>query len=130
MGGYYGSRTAAFEPRLKAVGVVGGPYDFARMPELVRAKFMHASQILSADVAREYAARFTLDGLMDRIKQPYLVMHGQHDAVMPWQEAEQRSKMAPRGEFLLFPDGNTACHSVNHQLRPYLADWIKEKLEA
>ncbi len=128
MGGYYASRTAAFEPRVKAVGVVGGPYQFARMPELVRAKFMHASQIVNEEGAREYAARFTLEGLMEKIEQPYLVMHGQHDAVMPWQEAAQRSKMAPRGEFLLFPEGNTACHSANHKLRPHLADWIKEKL--
>jgi pimeloyl-ACP methyl ester carboxylesterase len=66
--------------------------------------------------------------VLDRIQQPYLIMHGKHDAVMPWQEAQQRAGLARRGEFHLFENGNTACHSVSHLLRPLLADWMATRL--
>lgn len=128
MGGYYASRAAAFEPRIQAVGVVGGPYQFPRMPRLVKEKFMYSAQISDEHRAAEFAARFALDGVVQRIWQPYLVVHGAHDAVMSWEDAEQRAGLAPRGEFRLYPEGNTVCHSVNHRLRPFLADWLKAKL--
>jgi dipeptidyl aminopeptidase/acylaminoacyl peptidase len=128
MGGYYASRAAAFEPRIQAAGVVGGPYQFERMPALVRAKFMFSAQISDEASAARFASTFTLDGVVQQIRQPYMVVHGQHDAVMPWQDAEQRAKQAPRGEFRLYPDGNTVCQSVTHRLRPFLADWLKAKL--
>lgn len=130
MGGYYASRTAAFEPRIAAAGVVGGPYQFPRMPPLVQAKFMHSAHLTDFEEARALAERFTLDGVITRIKQPYLVVHGQFDAVMPWQEAEERARQAPRGEFRLEPEGNTVCHTVSHTLRPFIADWLREKIGA
>lgn len=128
MGGYYASRAAAFEPRVAAVAVVGGPYQFSRMPRLVKEKFMHSAQISDEQAAERFAAGFTLDGIAQRIQQPYLVIHGQHDAIMAWQDAERRATEAPRGEFRLYPDGNTVCHSVNHLLRPFLADWLRDRL--
>jgi 2,6-dihydroxypseudooxynicotine hydrolase len=127
MGGYYASRAAAFEPRITAVGVVGGPYAFRRMPRPVKEKFMYSAQISDENAAERFAARFTLDGVIPRIQQPYLVMHGQHDAGMAWQDAERRAGEAPHGEFRLYPDGNTACHSVSHKLRPFLADWFRDR---
>jgi pimeloyl-ACP methyl ester carboxylesterase len=98
------------------------------MPALVREKFMFSAQISDESSAARFASGFTLDGVVLRIQQPYLVVHGQHDAVMPWQDAEQRAKQAPRGEFRLYPDGNTVCQSVTNRVRPFLAEWLKAKL--
>jgi pimeloyl-ACP methyl ester carboxylesterase len=128
MGGYYAARTAAFEPRIRAVGVVGGAYQFPRMPPAVRAKFTYDAHLGTEEEVRHFAEQFTLDGVASRITQPYLVIHGQHDAVMTPEEAEQAARQAPRGEFRLYEDGNTVCHTVGHLLRPFLADWIKDKL--
>ena len=128
MGGYYASRTAAFEPRIAAAGVVGGPYQFARMPKLTKEKFMFSAHISDEREAERFASRFTLEGVVERVQQPYLIMHGRHDAVMAWQDAEERARLAPRGEFRLFDRGNTACHSVSHLLRPFLADWMATRL--
>lgn len=130
LGGYYASRTAAFEPRIRAVGVVGGPYKFPRMPQATREKFMHAAHIDDDETARQFAAKFTLEGVASEIKQPFLVLHGKLDTIMSWEEAERIAKEAPSGEFLLYPDGNTVCHTVSHKFKPYLADWIKEKIGA
>jgi hypothetical protein len=64
---------------------------------------------------------------MGRVWQPLLVIHGQRDAIMTWQDAERTALSAPRGEFLLYPEGNTACFTMAERYRPYLADWIAEK---
>ena len=128
MGGYYASRAGAFEPRLRAIGVVGGPYRFERMPPLVRQKFIFSAGAASDDEAAALAARFNLEGVTERLVQPYLVIHGAHDAVMPPAEAERAARAAPRGEFLLYADGNTACQSVGHLFRPRLADWFRRHL--
>ena len=128
MGGYYAARTAAFEPRIKAVGVVGGAYQYPRMPRTVRDKFRYDAHLQTEDEVRQFAEWFTLDGVAPRIRQPFLVIHGQHDAVMSPEEAEQTARQAPRGEFRLYPEGNTVCHTVGHLLRPFLADWIKARL--
>ncbi len=127
MGGYYALRTAAFDPRITAVGVVGGAYEFDRMPEVVRRKFMHGAQLDDLDEARRYAAGFTLEGVMGRVRQPVLVIHGRHDAVMSPEVAERTALAAPRGEFVLYPEGNTVCFTVAERYRPLLADWIAER---
>ena len=33
-------------------------------------------------------------------------------------------------KFRLEPEGNTVCHTVSHRLRPFLADWLAEKIGA
>ena len=128
VGGYYASRAAAFEPRIGAVGVVGGPYQFARMPPLVRAKFLFSARVQTEAAAEALAAQFTLDGVAAQIRQPYLVIHGGRDAVMEPSEMERHAHAAPRGEFHLYPDGSTACQSVSHLFRPLLADWFAQQL--
>lgn len=128
LGGYYAARSAAFEPRVTVVGVVGGAYQFPRMPEIIRRKFMHSAHLDDVEAAGAFAARFSLEGVTVRIRQPYLVVHGQLDAIMKPEEARRSTIEAERGEFLLYPEGNTVCQSVSHLFKPYLADWMSEKL--
>ena len=129
MGGYFATRVAAFEPRITAAGVIGGAYRFSRMPEIIKQKFMFSSRIDVEEEAESYADTFTTEGIMERVLQPYLVIHGARDAVMPPEQARRAADQAPRGEFFLYPDGNTACQSVNHKLRPFLADWFGARLD-
>ena len=130
LGNYYAARAAAFEPRIKAVGVIGGPYTFKPGGERTLRKFMHSARIDDEATAREYAKVFTLAGVTARIAQPYLVIHGRLDHSFPWQDAERKAKEAPRGELVVFPDGGGVCYSVDYKAKPLLADWMREKLSA
>ncbi len=128
LGAYYAARAAAMDRRICAVAMLGGPYTLMLRSAITAAKFMHEARISDEAEARAYAARFTLEGIARRIAQPLLVVHGQVDAIMPWEEAERIANEAPRGEFLLYPDGNTACNSVDHRAKPDVADWLIEKV--
>jgi pimeloyl-ACP methyl ester carboxylesterase len=130
LGGYYAARTASAEGRIRAVSMIGSPYTLVLRSPQTREKFMHAAQIGNEEDAHRYAARFTLEGLLHTVKQPLLVIHGRQDTVMPWEDAQRMANEAPNGELRLYPDGGTACHTVHHLYKPYLADWMKEKLGA
>lgn len=89
---------------------------------------MYSAQVADAGAAESYAEGFTLEGVSERVAQPLLVIHGRHDAVLAWEDALRSARRAPRGEFKLYDDGNTVCSSVSALYRPYLADWIRERL--
>jgi pimeloyl-ACP methyl ester carboxylesterase len=89
---------------------------------------MDAARITNDAEARDFAARFTLDGIVSRIAQPLLVAHGQVDSIMPWADAKRIADEAPRGELLLYPDGNTALNAIDHRSKPDVADWLAEKV--
>ena len=130
LGGYYATRSAAFEPRIKAVGVIGGPYTLTLRGEHTVRKFMHSAGLADEAEARRHAARFTLEGVVSKVRQPYLVQHGKLDAGMPWEDAARKAQEAPRGELVLYPEGKTACYTVDQIAKPYLADWMNDRLRA
>ena len=39
-----------------------------------------------------------------------------------------RSREAHLAELVIYPNGGVGCHTVSHLARPYLADWISDKL--
>ena len=61
LGGYYAPRAAAFEPRLRAVAGISGPYDFGEtwegLPPLTREAFIVKSGARDEAEGRERAAR-------------------------------------------------------------------------
>ena len=67
LGGYYVARSAAFEPRLRAVAGISGPYDMAAewdaMPGLTREAFVHHSGAGDLQEGRRRAAELTLAGV-------------------------------------------------------------------
>jgi len=132
LGGYYAPPAAAFEPRLKAVAAIGGPYDFgwlwSDLPAITRETFTHHSGATSDDDARARARRLTLDGVLSRVKQPLLVVFGRLDRLIPWQDAERVAAEAPRAELVMYPEGNHVCNNIPYKYRPLVADWMKERL--
>ena len=128
LGNYYAARAAASDPRIKAVAVIGGPYTLEARGERSLRKLMHSARLTDDDAARAFASRFTLAGVTERIAQPYLVVHGGKDRSFPWQDAERKAREAKRGEFVLYPEGGTACYTVDNVAKPFVADWLREKL--
>jgi len=132
MGGYYAPRAAAFEPRLKAVAGVSGPYDMSanwdNLPSLTRETLQHHTGAGSPEEARERAAALSLAGVAEHIAQPCLVITGRHDRLIPWADTKRIADAAPEGEWVLFDDGNHVCNNIPYKYRPLVGDWMRAKL--
>jgi 2,6-dihydroxypseudooxynicotine hydrolase len=132
LGGYYVVRAAAFEPRLKAVAGVSGPYDMAAqwesMPPLTRETFTHHSGASGEADAREQAATLSLAGVAERVAQPCLVVTGKRDRIVPWEQTKRIADEAPHSEWVLYDDGTHVCNNIPYRYRPLVADWMRDRL--
>jgi dienelactone hydrolase len=132
LGGYYAPRVLAFEPRIKAGVGLSGPYKFSdiwdTVPPQTRETFVAKSFAKDDEEGRAKAAELDLNGVAERIQQPYLAITGKLDRLIPWEQTERAAREAPRGEFLLHEDGNHGCANVPYKTRPVAADWLREQL--
>lgn len=136
LGGYYVARAAAYEPRLKCAVPIAGPYAFAgefdELPPISQQAFQVRSHSPTLAVARERAARLTLDGVAQRITLPFLIIFGRQDRLIPWQQAERlHREVASRDKHLvMYEDGNHVCNNLPYAYRPLVADWVGQRLAA
>jgi pimeloyl-ACP methyl ester carboxylesterase len=132
LGGYYVVRAAAFEPRLKAVAGVSGPYDMSarwdELPGLTREAFTHHSGASDDADARNRAAKLSLAGVAERVAQPCLVVTGRLDRIVPWEQTQRIAEETPRGEWVLYDDGTHVCNNIPFKYRPLVADWMRDQL--
>jgi 2,6-dihydroxypseudooxynicotine hydrolase len=134
LGGYYAARAAAFEPRIRAVVVSGGPYDFGALirgrPPHSLATFVYGCGAGSSEEAYAFAGRMTLAGVAERITQPMVVVFGKRDRLVPWQQAAQVAREAPNAQLWMFDEGNHVCMNITYRWRPQAADWLAGQLRA
>ncbi len=132
LGGYYVVRTAAFEPRIRALAAISGPYDFAAgwdtMPELTRETVRHHTGATDDAQARERAQALTLRGVAERVTQPCLVVTGRRDRVIGWEETRRIADAVPGAEWVLYDDGTHVCNNIPYKYRPLVADWMRARL--
>jgi 2,6-dihydroxypseudooxynicotine hydrolase len=132
LGGYYAPRAAAFEPRIRAVVGLSGPYCFGEaweaLPPMTRETFALKSRATTDEEARERAMALDLSGVCERIEVPALYVTGKLDRLIPWQQTERQAQQTPGGEFLCYPDGNHGCSNKPYRARPAMADWMRERL--
>lgn len=92
-GGYYAPRAAAFEPRVKAVAAWCGTWsiltDFYEFYPPLQKQLQWLSGSKDDAEAREKLAKFTLDGVADKLKIPVYVMHGTADIIMDIKGADR-----------------------------------------
>jgi 2,6-dihydroxypseudooxynicotine hydrolase len=133
MGGFLALRAAGFEPRLRAAISSGGFYDFRDYrywPISTQLNVMEDLMLDSLSTAREYMEQnCTLDGVVERIEGPYLVIHGARDDLLGVEEGRQMAE-GPHGEFVNFEDGFHTCTNYNAELVTLMCDWMAEKLDA
>jgi pimeloyl-ACP methyl ester carboxylesterase len=133
LGGYYAPRAAAFEPRIRAVAAVSGPYEFGAqwgdLPSLTRDAFIVKSGARDEREGRERAHALSLRGIASGIAQPALFVTGALDRIVPWQQTERAAREAPNGAFVLFEHGSHVCSNVPYLYRPLVADWMAEQLK-
>ncbi len=149
MGGYYAPRIAAFEKRYAACVAWGAHYDYHAV-WLKRRKHMEAGGKNTSssmfqlpwvmgtsdmDSAMEKIKAFTLEGVADRIECPILIVHGEHDTIVPveWayklNDAVTRAKKKTFKVFTVADGGSEHCHGDNRIVGSnYVADWVADNL--
>lgn len=133
LGGYYAPRAAAFEKRIKAVIANAGGYNmdshFNLLPQLTRDAFIYRTGSKSESEARAKLQAFDLQGVMQRITAPLLVIMGSRDRLIPPADAARMVEEAgDNAELWLFEDGNHVNNNIVYKHRPQQADWMREKL--
>ncbi len=133
MGGFLALRAAAHEPRLRAAISSGGFFDFRDYrywPISTQLNVMEDMMLESLAAARDHVERnCTLDGVVERIEVPYLVIHGARDELLGVEEGRQMAG-GPLGEFVNFEDGFHTCTNYNAELVTLMCDWMATKLRA
>lgn len=133
LAGYYAPRAACFEHRLAAVVGNCGPYDWAEcwdlIPQVTREAFEHYSGASDADEARRLAAGLTLDGIAHQITTPLLIVHGDRDPLVPWEQGKRIADEASGpSEFVLVEDGNHVVNNFPYETGPVIREWVGRQL--
>jgi pimeloyl-ACP methyl ester carboxylesterase len=132
LGGYYAPRAAAFEPRVRAVAGISGPFCFGDMwsdlPPMTRQTFVVKSGARDDDEGRRLAGTLDLEGVCRRITVPALYVTGKLDRLIPWQQTERQAEETPHGTFVNYPDGNHGVSNMPYRARPFVADWMADQL--
>lgn len=132
LGGYYAPRVAAFERRVKAAVGVSGPYNLSeywdQRPQMTRDTFQHLSGAATEAEAKEKASKLDLSGVAERIEQPLLIITGDKDRLVPWQETKRIADEAQNSTWRLYEGGNHVVNNMPYQHKTFVADWLREQL--
>jgi len=150
LGGYYAPRAAAFEQRYACCLAWGAQWDYQKIwrdrfdrlaqadtPSLSVAA-QHISWVLNANSQDDVLGRlapFKLDGVVQRITCPFLMLHGEGDEQIPLQEAQKcfaavGSKNKTMKIFTREEGGYHHCQIDNQSIcSAYMWDWLEQILE-
>ena len=148
LGGYYGPRATAFEPRLRYSVAWGANYDWGQV-QLRRLQnegdrpvphyWEHVRWVWGAatmDEFLEIAPKVTLRGIMGRVEVPFLVVHGARDRQIPVEYAHNFFDdlvNSPKRELKIFTDreGGVEHCSIDNMpiVRDFICDWIDETVQ-
>jgi len=145
LGGYYAPRAVACEPRFALGAVWGANHNWgevqlrrlAREGDLpVPHYWEHVRWVWGAQNMEEFmqiASHVHLNGILDRVRVPFLVTHGSRDRQIPVAYAQQTYDQlvnSPRRELKLFDERTSGVEHVSVDNmsygRSYIADWIAE----
>ena len=145
LGGYFAPRAAAFEPRFALCAVLGANHDWGEMQKRRRARegenpvphyWDHVLWVFGftdIDSFMTWAPSMCLDGVVERIRVPFLVTHGAGDRQIPVSYAQRSYDQAVNSrlrELRIFTAEDFAvehCEADNGTVGcDYIADWTAE----
>lgn len=147
LGGYYAPRAAAFEPRFAACIAWGAQWDYhavwkERLDRIARGETLslsvpweHLLWIFAAKTNEEALERlesFRLDGVVQRVACPFLLVHGEGDAQIPLATAQKcfDAVGSTQKTFKIFTreeGGYHHCQSDNVSIgTAYMWDWLED----
>jgi 2,6-dihydroxypseudooxynicotine hydrolase len=134
MGAIYGPRAAAHDKRIKALVGLAGPYNLGEcwdaLNPLTRGGYIFYTKSADEPEARRKAYTLNLEGVLDKVTQPLLVIHGAKDRLFPPGQAERIAREARNATLVIYPDGNHVCNNISYKYRPMMADWMSEQLNS
>ena len=133
LGGYYVVRAAAFEPRIKAIISLAGPYavDITNLSSLSAGAFILRTHSTSLEEAAPRAAKLDLTGVAEHVSVPAYVMGGSRDNIVPPEAAAQMAdEISGPVTFNMIEGGNHVSSNKTYLYRPQSADWMAEHLGA
>lgn len=147
LGGYYCPRAVAFEPRFACGVVWGANHDWRDVQKKRLAKegnlpvphyWAHVRWVWGAKDNDEFlriAEDVHLDGILDRIRVPFLVTHGEKDSQIPLQWAHRTYEQlvnSPKRALKVFTEREGGCQhsSFDNSINAghFIADWVAEAL--
>ncbi|WP_317929556.1 alpha/beta hydrolase family protein [Halioxenophilus sp. WMMB6] len=147
LGGYYCPRAVAFEPRFACGVVWGANHDWRDVQKRRLEKegnfpvphyWKHVCWVWGAkdmDDFFEIAEKVHLDGVVEKIKVPFLVTHGEKDSQIPLKWAHRTYEQlinSPKRELKIFTEreGGVQHSSFDNSVNAghYIADWVAEQL--
>jgi dienelactone hydrolase len=145
-GGYHAPRICAFEKRYAACVAFGAMhasvYEFVKGhnptdPRASTASNFQFRWVIGAPdnaTALEWAKKFTLDGIADKVECPFLLLHGENDRIVPIAAAHKLyaaigSKNKKFRIFTAEEGGAEHCQVDNRQLGvDYIGDWLLKNM--
>jgi 2,6-dihydroxypseudooxynicotine hydrolase len=131
-GGHLALRHASLVPGLRGVVDISGPYDlrdFEAMQPVLQDGFTDLVGASTRAEAARLLADVTLDGALDALAVPVLVLHGGRDRVVPPEHGERiAAALGARAELRLEPEGTHSCNNLHTVVRPAVADWVCDRL--
>jgi pimeloyl-ACP methyl ester carboxylesterase len=140
LGGYYAARAGSYEPRLAACISHGAIWDLAaqvvgRGEEwALAAHFLWVTGAKSMKELPEVVSKFRLEGALDHMKCPYLIVHGGYDVLGVKQAQVVRDYAASKGVNVTFhlvseeETGADHCQHDNPTLgQEIIGDWLVEQ---
>lgn len=147
LGGYYCPRAVAMEPRFACGVVWGANHDWRDVQKQRLQKegdfpvphyWGHVSWVWGAkdiDDFMRIAEDVHLDGILERVRVPFLVTHGEKDSQIPLKWAYRTYEQlvnSPKRELKIFTEheGGVQHASFDNTINPghYIADWVAETL--
>lgn len=150
LGGYYAPRAASMEPRFACCVSWGAQWDYyatwkQRLERLQRAEAVslsvasdHLLWIFDVKTPGEAMKRlegFRLDGVVQKMRCPFLIVHGEGDAQIPLDFARKchEASGSPRKTLKIFTraeGGFHHCQIDNNSIGiEYMWDWLEDVLE-
>jgi len=140
LGGYYAARAASFEHRLSAAISHGAIWDVAELwggAGEDHGLAHHIKWVLGVESmaqANERFPEFTLNGVLESMKCPYLIIHGAHDVLVLKQARQVYEYARDHGvdvTLKLVEEEETGAEHCQHDNptigMEYMADWLAER---
>lgn len=137
MGGYYVTRAAAYEKRVRACVCHFGPYnvytDIYQYYEPLKDQFRWLVGANTEQEAKERLSRFTLEDTIGRVECPLLILHGADDYITDPRCAQRIYDEARcEKEFRFMNSGEPGaihCSYDHHaEIFPFIYDWIASRI--
>jgi 2,6-dihydroxypseudooxynicotine hydrolase len=128
LGGYLVMRSAAFERRIRAAAGIGGRFDQSDRDlddPMHGPRFLHFWGVRTVAEGRPLMNASTLDGIIEKMDRPILVVHGARDTLATPENARRIvDRTGGPATWVLYPEGNHVCNNIPHKYRPLVADWL------